>query len=314
MKNDIEIFNVFGDGFDRFGFPGRQYRVTAGRGGEAILIIGSEKTAVIDCGMAYCGDGVVRNIKDKLAEEGRSTLDFAFLTHSHYDHMGALPYLRKAFPEIIVYGSAHCQAILQRPNAKVLMKELGTAARDLYRPESTEEIPVDDLAVDVALKDGDIVSLGNETIQAIEAKGHTDCSMAYALEPDGILFTSESTGIVEAGLAINTPILKSFADAKASLDKCKAYGARYICLPHFGLIPKDFNEEYWDRFEQGCEDRIQMAREMKAEGLEADQMLERYRDRYWDPIMEQEQPIEAFLINAKNIIKAALRALETEEK
>ena len=121
-------------------------------------------------------------------------------------------------------------------------------------------------------------------------------------------------GDVEAGLAINTPILKSFADAKASLDKCKAYGARYICLPHFGLIPQDFNEEYWDRFEQGCEDRIQMAREMKAEGLEADQMLERYRDRYWDPIMEQEQPIEAFLINAKNIIKAALRALEMEEK
>ena len=45
MKDDIEIFNVFGDGFDRFAFPGKQYRVTAGRGGEAILIIGSEKTA-----------------------------------------------------------------------------------------------------------------------------------------------------------------------------------------------------------------------------------------------------------------------------
>lgn len=164
--------------------------------------------------------------------------------------------------------------------------------------------------MDTALKDGDMVSLGNETIQAIEAKGHTDCSMAYALEPDGILFTSESTGIVEAGLAINTPILKSFADAMTSLEKCRGYGAKYICLPHFGLIPQDFNEEYWMQFQQGCEDRIQMVREMKKEGLDADQMLERYRDRYWDPIMEQEQPIEAFLINAKNIIKAALRALD----
>lgn len=94
--------------------------------------------------------------------------------------------------------------------------------------------------MDTALKDGDMVSLGNETIQAIEAKGHTDCSMAYALEPDGILFTSESTGIVEAGLAINTPILKSFADAMTSLEKCRGYGAKYICLPHFGLIPQDF--------------------------------------------------------------------------
>lgn len=64
------------------------------------------------------------------------------------------------------------------------------------------------------------------------------------------------------------------------------------------------------QFQQGCEDRIQMVREMKKEGLDADQMLERYRDRYWDSIMEQEQPIEAFLINAKNIIKAALRALD----
>lgn len=112
MKDDIEIFNVFGDGFDRFAFPGKQYRVTAGRGGEAILIIGSEKTAIIDCGMAYCGGDVVKNIKDKLAEEGRNTLDFAFLTHSHYDHMGALPYIRRAFPEVIVYGSTHCQEIL----------------------------------------------------------------------------------------------------------------------------------------------------------------------------------------------------------
>ena len=241
VKDDIEIFNVFGDGFDRFAFPGKQYRVTAGRGGEAILIIGSEKNAIIDCGMAYCGGDVVKNIKEKLEEEGRNTLDLAFLTHSHYDHMGALPYIRRAFPEVIVYGSAHCQEILQRPNAMVLMKKLGTAARELYRPDSKEEIPVDDLAVDIALKDGDMVSLGNETIQAIEAKGHTDCSMG---------------------------------------------------------------------FQQGCEDRIQMVREMKKEGLDADQMLERYRDRYWDPIMEQEQPIEAFLINAKNIIKAALRALD----
>ncbi len=314
MKDDIEIFNVFGDDFDRFGFPGKQYRVTAGRGGEAILIIGSEKTAVIDCGMAYCGGDMVKNIMNKLAEEGRSRLDFAFLTHSHYDHMGALPYLRKAFPNVVVYGSAHCQAILQRPNAKLLMKKLGTAARDLYRPQSREEISVDNLTVDIVLRDGDIISLGNETIQAIEAKGHTDCSMAYAVEPDSILFTSESTGIVEAGLAVNTPILKSFADAEKSLEKCRAYGAKYICLPHFGLIPQDFNEEYWQRFEQGCADRIKMAQEMKEEGLDADQMLERYRDRYWDPIMEQEQPIEAFLINAENIIKAALKALDMKEK
>ena len=52
VKDDIEIFNVFGDGFDRFAFPGKQYRVTAGRGGEAIRIKGSEKRAIIELGYA----------------------------------------------------------------------------------------------------------------------------------------------------------------------------------------------------------------------------------------------------------------------
>ena len=50
-----DVFNVFGDGFDRFSFPADVQRVTAGYGGEALLVYGSEKTALIDCGMAYCG-------------------------------------------------------------------------------------------------------------------------------------------------------------------------------------------------------------------------------------------------------------------
>ena len=63
------------------------------------------------------------------------------------------------------------------------------------------------------------------------------------------------------------------------------------------------------QFQQGCEDRIQMVREMKRRrSLDADQTPERDPEtEYRHPIMEQEQPIEAFLINAKNIIKAALR-------
>ena len=35
-----DIFNVFGDDFDRFDFPADVYRVTAGFGGEALLISG----------------------------------------------------------------------------------------------------------------------------------------------------------------------------------------------------------------------------------------------------------------------------------
>lgn len=301
--------DVFGEDFDRFDFPGNIHRVTAGFGGEVILIIGSEKTAIIDCGMAYCGRELTGIIRERLVQEGRETLDFVILTHSHYDHMGALPYVIEAFPDVKVYASSHCRDILERPNARALIKNLGTAARDLYMPGSDMEISVEPLRVDVALNDGDEISLGRETLKAMETKGHTDCSMSYGLEPAGILFSSESTGLIEAEFQICTPILKSFEDAFESLRKCREYDAEYVCLPHFGLMPEDFNEKYWQMFEEECREKLAIIKDMKERGCSEEEMLDCFKDRMWKPIMEKEQPIEAFLINTKNTIKAALKAV-----
>ena len=41
-----EFLDVFGSGYDRFAFPEGIRRVTAGRGGEAILILGEERRCV----------------------------------------------------------------------------------------------------------------------------------------------------------------------------------------------------------------------------------------------------------------------------
>ncbi len=305
-----DIFNVFGDDFDRFDFPADVYRVTAGFGGEALLIVGSEKTALLDCGMAYCGSRMVEKLARRLAENGREKLDYIILSHSHYDHMGALPYVRRRFPEAMVCGSRHCREILRRPNARKLIKELGEAARELYDPESNVEIPVDGLAVDVILEDGDVVSLGNGYLVALETKGHTDCSMSFALEPAGILFTSESTGMLETSEYVHTPILKDYSDAMESLKKCREYGAKYICLPHFGMLPQYFNERYWEMFEAACREKLGFVGDMVSRSLTEDQMTDEYIKRYWNPALEKVQPVEAYVINARAIIKAMMKALE----
>lgn len=271
--------------------------------------MGSEKTALIDCGMAYCGRDMVDNLKKELSVQGRETLDYVLLSHSHYDHIGALPYIREAFPNALVYGSQKCSDILVRPNAKKLMKELGTAARELYTPGNIEEIPVENLNVDVVLNDGDKISLGEETITALVTKGHTDCSLSFALEPMKLLFTSESTGIIEAKDYVHTPILKSYDDAMDSMKKCMVYNPEYICIPHFGMLPKDFNNTYWKMFKEECESKYDFIKEMKDDGKTEEQMLDIYVDRYWTPAKEKEQPKEAYIINSRAIVKAFLRAM-----
>ena len=306
---NIELFNTFGEEFDRFDFPADIRRVTAGHGGESFLIVGSEKIALYDCGMAYCGSKTAENIA---AETDR--LDYIILSHSHYDHIGGLPYIRDRFPEAVVFGSEKCSAILGRENARKLIRELGEEARQLYTPENDTLIRTDNLSVDRILRDGDIISLGAESITAYETKGHTDCSLSYYLEPAGILFTSESTGILEEKDYVHTPSLKSFPDSIESSYKCEGLHPKFICLPHFGMIPQYYNERYFPEFRKECKSKMDFVRSMQSEGLTYDEMLSRYIKRYWTPAKEMEQPIEAFEINSRHILNALLRAIEEGDK
>ncbi len=296
---------AFGEDYDRFRFPGDIVRVTAGQGGEALLISGKDKKVLLDCGMAYCGEQMAANVAGHT-----DRLDYVLLSHSHYDHIGALPYIREKFPEVVVCGSAKCASILTKESARKLIVQLGEEARNTYMPESKTEIRVDGLNIDRVLADGDFIELGDgQRITAYETLGHTDCSLSYFLEPERILFASESTGILEGIDYVHTPCLKSFSDSLESSKKCRYLSPEHICLPHFGMLPQVLLDRYFDMFDDEVERKLDFVLKMKEEGLTESQMLERYLERYWTPEKEKEQPYEAFAINAGHILKALLREL-----
>ena len=72
------------------------------KNGCSSFLILEEKTALIDVGLLYCQEEMVRKTKEQLC--GRK-LDYIILSHSHYDHVGALTYFRKAFPDAKVIAS-----------------------------------------------------------------------------------------------------------------------------------------------------------------------------------------------------------------
>lgn len=302
MSKNKPLFENFKD-HDRLSFPHPIYRVTAGQGGEVLLVIGSEKTALIDCGMGYCWENLLSNIEKKL--DGRS-LDYILLSHTHYDHVGALPYIKGHYKEAVVVGAEHGARVLEKPNALSLIKSLGEKAGQLYSGKPIE-LSTENMKVEWIVHEGDRIELGERSILVIETPGHTSCSLSYFMEPDRILFASESTGILANPEFVHTAILKSYNDSICSGEKCKSLMPKIIILPHYGLLPVDFNDQYWKQFVSDSQDKRDFILGLHEKGLTLEEMTEEYSKKYWTELREQEQPKPAFLLNAKNVIQVIIK-------
>ena len=304
----------------RFHMPDDIYRVTAGIGGESFLIDGGEKTAIYDCGMAYCHEGTIKNIKEKLKDLGKTDLDYVILSHSHYDHIGALPYILSTWPKAQVVGAEKLKRVFSSDGAKATMKRLGEAARDKYLPKYMHdmEIETDGLRVDIILKDGDMLPLGKYRVIAISTPGHTDCSMSYLLKDStienhkGIMFMSESVGVLENENYLHTSILKSFQDTVDSANKCRAYEADILICSHYGVVPKELGNGYFDLYIEFAEKERDFILGLYDKGFSEEEICPEYEKEYWNQARVGAQPIEAFRENAGHTIRCIINSYRNQ--
>ncbi len=276
--------------------------VTGGKGGNAFLIRGENKNALFDCGMAYCEAQLISNIKNELRE---SDLDLIFISHSHYDHVGAIPYLKKEWPQCRVLGARHAEQILIRPNALKKIKELGQQAATFYGVNKIIEYDDRLMQVDDILKEGDLMNLGKMKVRVLETKGHTQCSLSFLLD-DKILFASESTGYMSQSGTVYPAFITSSAEALTSIDKCKKVKHQFIVSPHYGLVKETDTFDYWKKCTIAVDETKKFVLALFEQGYAEDFILSEYEKVFRDAQSRLEQPDLAFRINAQNMIKVLL--------
>lgn len=112
--------------------------------------------------------GMIKNQQYKLVK--------IFLTHGHFDHVGAVPGLKEAYPDVPVVIGKNDEDILRTPEANLSMM--------FDEPIS--------LKADELVSDGEELSLLGTTIKCIEVPGHTKGGMCYYFEENGYLFDGDT--------------------------------------------------------------------------------------------------------------------------
>jgi glyoxylase-like metal-dependent hydrolase (beta-lactamase superfamily II) len=277
--------------------------VTGGKGGNAFLLLGEEKTALIDCGMAYCAPNLINNIKRII---NKTTLNYIFISHSHYDHIGAIPYLKKEWPNSMVLGAEYAKHVLSRPNALKIIRNLSIQAAEIYDAGAMQEYDDEMLKVDTIICDGDVLNLGGLSIKTIETRGHTKCSLSFLIDNE-TLFASESTGYMSKSGKIYPAFITSCLEAINSIQICKNINPRFIISPHFGLVNESDTLNYWNNCILAVQETKEFVLHLSEQGYNDDQILTEYEKVFRDEESRLEQPIHAFILNAQNMIKTVLR-------
>jgi len=268
----------------------------------------AEKTAVFDVGMNYDAPVSISLLKELL--KGRR-LDNIILTHSHYDHMGALSEYRKAFPETKVTASGKCASVFEREGARRVIKELSEAAEKFYLPEGQHGPVFDDsgLYVDRTVEDGDVIDLGDRVFRVYATPGHTDCSISFFDEENGDLILSEATGVYQCPEYAEMTFLKSFSQCLVSIDICDSLGAKRIFIPHYGEYRDGTPHEYFELCRRSMARLKDLFLNAAAEGKSDEEILKLYTHfaYYGYIIPNAAQTIEAFLANARPMLKTMKR-------
>ncbi len=130
------------------------------------IVIGSEKTAVIDTMYPKYTKEYIASFDDS----GITKVDYIIANHGEQDHSGSIPALLEKFPEAVVVTNAVCANNL---------KEM------LFVP--AEKIKI--------IKNDDELSLGDKTLQFKIAPGvHWPDTMFTYLKEDNIIFTCDFLG------------------------------------------------------------------------------------------------------------------------
>ena len=273
---------------------------------EGQLVIGNKYTALFDCGMAFCADKTIRRVRNAL---GVRPLDYIFLTHTHYDHIGAMPFFKKEWPGARIVTSEAGATVLLKDTPRRVIRELSINAANVHGGTKDFTYCDDVFKADIIVKDGDTVSLGELTIEIMETPGHTRDSLCFFIPELELLILNETPGVLMPDGSMYPCYLTSYDDTIRSIEKCRNKPYKLLSLPHRGIARQEDADGYFDKSLSANKECNDFIMGMKEKNYNEDEMLDLFYKKYGSETLLTYQPIEAFIANARATITCTLKMI-----
>lgn len=283
--------------------------VGAFMGSDAYLLITDEKTALIDSGFAFCAGKMMENIKDAL--HGRS-LDYILLTHSHYDHASGSIYCKRDFPDVKIVASAYAGKIFAKPSAIALMREMNDSVAKDYGVDSYED-RLNELSVDQTIGEGDIIDLGDVSLQVIEAPGHTKCSIAFYIPEEKMLISCETMGVFAGENLVAPCFLVGYEISLRFIQRAQTMDINKILVPHYGVMVADQCKAFLKNALRSNVFLYELIVNDYLECKTTEEIIAHYKSVFYNAETRKIQPLQAFELNAKYLVPMVINEFQREQ-
>ncbi|MCC6933814.1 MAG: MBL fold metallo-hydrolase [Deltaproteobacteria bacterium] len=226
------------------------------------FLICGEKIALVDCGIGATANTLIADLEVLFAED--VALDYLFLTHTHFDHVGALPQLKKRWPALQVVASRSGAEKLKDKNILEYISKRNQECAAAFGENIDVCASADIFHVHHFVGDGDDIDLGaGVVVKAISCPGHSKEQFAYFVPSDRALSGAEAFGVYFGRDKLLPAFNNNYHDYINSLERAAKIEVRMLGFSHSGALTGDLAQKYLlaarveaERFFQMIKDRI----------------------------------------------------------
>jgi len=273
-----------------------------------IYLLKGQEYMFIEGGMSYIVPTLLQQLDEREIDPRRIT-KFLIL-HSHFDHCGAVPIIKRRFPWIQVAASHRTKELYAKEKVINFIRELNW---DMVKAQGMEdvaekmELDFHELQVDIPVVEGDVMDLGDGvTAEIIEVPGHSICSIAAFTRPDQALFASDAGGIPNHEDNIYPAGNEDFILYQRSLKKMREYPAKIHCAARFGAYTGEEGRTYMDRSMKAAEDYRLLAIDMVHKFGDMEKAVNVLFKEHFDKSGTSDVPAEIMKALTMNMVKVIM--------